>query len=392
MPITTGYVASSYLLPDPYFNGGDAVNTISYGGKTYRKHTFSTVGSSTLSMVYPGIVNYAIVGGGGSGGAWYGGGGGAGAFYTGSIGVSSSQTIVTGAGADNIGQQDGYGGSSFNISAPGALYTGSFNITVTTGLSPTIGGSVFLNNVDGGISDRTITSYNPTTGLMGISSGSVYGTYSTSQWSMTIFAQVRGKNGSLSSIGSLIVAAGGGGGGATKDVEISAARTGGSGGGSGAEPYTTNVRSGAASTGGGNAGGSSYGAGAGGGGGYGSVGASATSSQSGANGGSGTSVGILGTTYRLAAGGGGSTVSGSGATNGLGGYVTGVKIGGDAGSVLPLSSPPYYTYSAAQPGVANTGSGGGGWGLGDPDGFPSGYLSSGAGGSGLVMIWYEINV
>jgi hypothetical protein len=386
MPITTGYVASSYLLPDPYFNGGDAVNTISYGGKTYRKHTFSSVGSSTLSMVYAGIVNYAIVGGGGSGGAFYGGGGGAGAFYTGTIGISSSQTVATGAGGGNVGQEDGYDQlGTFNITAPASLTNSSYTFTIPTGLSVIIGASLNIQSQNASIDSRTVTSYNSTTGTLVTSTGTYNGSTTAGSWQLIVLGQRRGISGNPSSIGSLVVAPGGGGGGCSKDFEISAARTGGSGGGSGAEPFTANVRSGAASTGGGNSGGSSYGAGAGGGGGYGSVGASATSLENGANGGSGTSVDILGTTYRLAAGGGGSTSFSIGTANGSGGLVSGVKIGGDGGSVF---SP---TYSFAQPGVANTGSGGGGWGVGQ-GGAPPGYNSSGAGGSGLVIIWYEINV
>jgi hypothetical protein len=401
MPITTGYVASSYLLPDPYFNGGDAVNTISYGGKTYRKHTFSTVGSATLSMVYAGIVNYAIVGGGGSGGGLYGGGGGAGALYTGSIGITSSQSIVVGSGGANVDQEGGYDGSSLTVADPGSLSTGQITVTTQTGLAPTIGGSVSLdgaapanNALRHYTTERTIVSYNSVSGQLVISSGGVLGSYESGLiWTLDIKKQLRGRNGGVSSIGSLVSAAGGGGGGATKDVVISTPRTGGSGGGAGSD-YTIagSVSSGAASTGGGNAGGNSYGGGAGGGGGYGSVGANATSNENGANGGSGTALDILGTTYRLAAGGGGSTVFKEDASVGSGGLASGVKVGGDAGSVIYLSVSPYIIFPYAQPGVANTGSGGGGWGFGQSNGAPPGLLSSGAGGSGLVIVWYEVNV
>lgn len=388
MPITTGYVASSYLLPDPYFNGGDAVNTISYGGKTYRKHTFSSVGSSTLSMVYPGIVNYAIVGGGGSGGGYQGGGGGAGALYTGTVGIPSSQAVATGAGGSNVGQYEGYSElGPFNITAPASLTNSSYTFTIPTGLSVIIGASLFIASQNATIDNRTVTSYNSVTGALVTSTGTYNGFTTAGSWTLTVYGQRRGISGNPSSIGSLVVAPGGGGGGCGKDYEISAPRTGGSGGGAGSEPGTTNVRSGAASTGGGNAGGSSYGAGAGGGGGYGSAGANASSStQSGGNGGSGVSIDILGTTYRLAAGGGGSADPNGPGSLGDGGSVSGVKIGGDSGG-LYTATP----LRVAQPGVANTGSGGGGWGVGQ-FGAPEGFNTSGAGGSGLVMIWYEISV
>jgi hypothetical protein len=352
-------------------------------------------------MVYAGIVNYAIVGGGGSGGGLYGGGGGAGALYTGSIGITSSQSIVVGSGGANVDQEGGYDGSSLTVADPGSLSTGQITVTTQTGLAPTIGGSVSLdgaapanNALRHYTTERTIVSYNSVSGQLVISSGGVLGSYESGLiWTLDIKKQLRGRNGGVSSIGSLVSAAGGGGGGATKDVVISTPRTGGSGGGAGSD-YTIagSVSSGAASTGGGNAGGNSYGGGAGGGGGYGSVGANATSNENGANGGSGTALDILGTTYRLAAGGGGSTVFKEDASVGSGGLASGVKVGGDAGSVIYLSVSPYIIFPYAQPGVANTGSGGGGWGFGQSNGAPPGLLSSGAGGSGLVMIWYEINV
>jgi hypothetical protein len=203
MPITTGYVASSYLLPDPYFNGGDAVNTISYGGKTYRKHTFSSVGSSTLSMVYAGIVNYAIVGGGGSGGAFYGGGGGAGAFYTGTIGISSSQTVATGAGGGNVGQEDGYDQlGTFNITAPASLTNSSYTFTIPTGLSVIIGASLSIQSQNASIDSRTVTSYNSATGALVTSTGTYNGSTTAGSWQLIVLGQRRGISGNPSSIGS----------------------------------------------------------------------------------------------------------------------------------------------------------------------------------------------
>ncbi len=95
----------------PWYTGG----TVTISGE-YRIHTFTS--SGTLTAVSPGIVEYLVVGGGGGGGrgapdlAKVGGGGGAGGFLSGSMTISTSQTITVGAGGAGGGGQGKNGASS----------------------------------------------------------------------------------------------------------------------------------------------------------------------------------------------------------------------------------------------------------------------------------------
>jgi len=158
---------------------------------------------------------------------------------------------------------------------------------------------------------------------------------------------------------------GGGSGGYTNSSDNGA--TGGSGGGGGGATTTTG---GSATTSQGNAGGAGTSAGntgAGGGGGAGAVGGAGSTSQGG-NGGNGAASSISGSSVTYAGGGGGgagfylSGRTGTGGTGGTGG-------GGDGSGT-----------GAGTAGTANLGSGGGG--------SRGGYISGGAGGSGIVIISY----
>lgn len=124
MPARHGLISSSVNMP--YFTGG----TISTSDG-YRYHRFTTTGSSTLTLVHPGTIEYLIVGGGGGGGGTYEGtgGGGGGGVLTGSIWVSSNSSIVVGAGgrgdfvasnyAENGSNSTGFGFTAYGGGAGG---------------------------------------------------------------------------------------------------------------------------------------------------------------------------------------------------------------------------------------------------------------------------------
>lgn len=234
-----------------------------------------------------------------------------------------------------------------------AINAGSVNALVVAGG----GGGGYSgqeNGAGGGAGGvRTSTLSIPSNQTVTVGSGGAAGTVST-----------RGGNGTNSSIGSLLVSTGGGGGGTSdKDGTLRSGSNGGSGGGA-AGPGTYSGGSGISGEGnnGGNNSATSPGAG---GGGASQVGASITSNSSVGSGGNGVSISIAGATESFGGGGGGGRDSGAYALGGLGGG------GGGATSIFQAS-----------PGSPNTGGGGGG-------GYDAGRLPK-SGGSGVVIVWYEI--
>jgi hypothetical protein len=187
----------------------------------------------------------------------------------------------------------------------------------------------------------------------------------------SITGDVRGNNGSNSSISgsglTTITSTGGGYGGTDNDASGSDGGNGGSGGGavdsgegntagSGNTPSTSPSQGNNGGTG---AADPNYGAG--GGGGAGAVGGNGTTTVGGA-GGTGTASSITGSSVTRAGGGGGSTYNGgTGGTGGAGGG--GAATAGAVGTA----------------GTANTGGGGGG-------GYHPGFETSGAGGKGVVIL------
>lgn len=176
-----------------------------------------------------------------------------------------------------------------------------------------------------------------------------------------ISGQGDGNNGENSQFGTL-VAIGGGGGGDSGSV----GRSGGSGGGNGGN-NTGNTVGGSATPGQGNSGGvNTFGSFAGGGGGgAGSSGENVSANEQGGDGGEGLQIDITGTPvwYAAGGGGGGAIVSGQG----------GSGIGGDAARGSGIG----------EDGQENTGSGGGA--------HRNISYTSGAGGSGIVIIRYPLN-
>ena len=176
-----------------------------------------------------------------------------------------------------------------------------------------------------------------------------------------------GSNSSISGSGLTTITSNGGGGGGSNSP-VSAGLSGGSGGGgaspnsggSGNSPSTSPSQGNNGGTGG--PGAPNYTGG--GGGGAGAVGGNGTSTVAG-NGGNGTASSITGSSVTRAGGGGGSVFEGG--TGGSGG--TG---GGGAGVVDAVGVP----------GTANTGGGGGG----GANAVVGGYLDSGAGGKGVVIL------
>ena len=182
-----------------------------------------------------------------------------------------------------------------------------------------------------------------------------------------------GGDGGNSAFGSIV--SGGGGGGAGVNNAGSNGRNGGSGGGAGGDDGSTLFTGGSGTSGqgnnGGNAGGSNSNAGGGGGGGAGAVGETAANGFAGGDGGTGVVNSINGSSAVWAGGGGGSV--GAGGDKGLGG-----PGGGGAGAARNLSN--------AVAGISNTGGGGGG----GADSNVTSQKAGANGGSGIVIVRYDI--
>ena len=177
-------------------------------------------------------------------------------------------------------------------------------------------------------------------------------------------------SGSASSFGSVVSARGGGGGGNYGNPAGSSGSLGASGGGAGCSNTATTLNGGSGISGQGSSGGGSYtnyvSAPCGGGGGGGAVGASGYTSNG--AGGTGVQSSITGTAAYYAGGG-----SGSQPTSNVAGGLGGGGTGNVPGSVVNID------------GTSNTGGGGGG----GRDGYISGTLRAGNGGSGVVIVRYR---
>lgn len=265
--------------------------------------------------------------------------------FTPTIALTSDVLVIAGGGSGGAGGNSGGAGGG---GAGGLLYFSSQSVSTATNVVVGAGGPAVATT--GGIA------YN-------------------------------GNTGNDSQFGALTLVKGGGygGGGRLNNLSYSVGGTGGSGGGAGRWSDSGTVNGGAATSGQGNAGGNSSttggGRGSGGGGGAGAAGTNGvnTTNNDGAGGAgvntystwaTATSTGVSG---YYAGGGGGSSVYTSNGTGGAG--------GGGAGGTAATSS--------AQSGTSGTyGTGGGGGGMGGGDAAV--LKTSGAGGSGIVIIRYAM--
>lgn len=105
-------VVAASELPAPVFPVELSGGTVTEPGDGYRYHRFTTNG--TLTVIHGGEVEYLVVGGGGAGGGGIGGGGGGGEVATGTITISTAQSITIGAGGAPAGgwNDGGNGGAS----------------------------------------------------------------------------------------------------------------------------------------------------------------------------------------------------------------------------------------------------------------------------------------
>jgi len=345
--------AAGGAAESPIEASGGVIHEYDDGGTKYRSHIFTTPGTFTYTTATPSNLQYMVIGGGGSGGSYNGGGGGSGS-------VTSNHPDMPAP----------LKGAVLPISGPT-----SYTVTVGRGGSASHGGPPSFSSAVG----------NP---------ANVY------PFAQADF-QEQGRLGENSSLGPTIVARGGGGGGGYNGGSGNPARQpGGSGGGAAyggtagsGDKYTPNPSP--VGPGAGNAGGDGYaspqyaGGGGGGAGGAGDPGSPGTSDNS--WGGIGLRIRIAGGdnptytttgyrgpggTYQWYAGGGGGGRYNDGATGGGGpsnaypiGYAGAGKGGGPTG-VDGLN------------GIQGTGSGGGGGG--------DGASLSGTGGSGIVVVRYQI--
>ena len=319
--------------------GGDSI--VINGG--YRYHRFSTVGNSASFEVFAGItIEYLVVAGGGSGGG--AGGGGAGGVRVGShtFSSASNQTITVGAGgahrSSNLAGNDGDNSSIGSlIVATGGGGGGNYQ-------SPQNGRSGGSGGGAGWMTSQA------STGGSGIQDSGTFGT--------ATYQGHAGGNNAYYTNGTYSSGGGGGAGGGGQDAQAN--DTSGNGG-AGRQPvsWATPFNLGYVNTGGQSHNGVAddvafYFAGGGGG------GAQASPGTAG-NGGSG--------------GGGGGAVYNSGSGNSAGTGGTGGINNGQTGDVS-------VTNAAGGSAGENTGGGGGGMGIS--------VHTSGAGGSGIVVIRYAI--
>jgi hypothetical protein len=213
------------------------------------------------------------------------------------------------------------------------------------------------------------------TGIVTVAAGTSYTvTVGAGGTGVTVVSSVNGNSGAASVFGSISAAGGGGGGlgGGGQNLGVA----GGSGGGAGFSNSNLPAPGGQGTSGQGNAGGlsSTSGGNPGGGGGAGTVGLNGTVGSAGkpaGNGGVGIASAISGTVTTYAGGGGGGGRTDTGQLAGSGGIGGGGAGGSD---------------SSGTNGAVNTGGGGGGVSNG------SDTYTSGAGGSGIVVVRYPGNV
>jgi hypothetical protein len=331
------------LSPTPMSaTGGQSTTTITVGTGAdaiqYRVHSFTNVGTSTFTInsvgdLTGGLVEYLVVGGGGGGATWVGGGGGAGGFRTGTLQMSAGSTTIT----------VGNGGGNYENGSPSSI--GSLIVSQGGGHG-------------GGWDNGALTVWS--IGSSGASSG-----------------------------GAGSVGDGVGGSNRTR-VSPAAVSVAGQGniGGTGIRFTTDNAN--AHNTGGG-----------GGAGGVGVQGADINTSLAGrADGGVGRISNILGTPYYFAGGGGGSTITncpgGNGGPGGGGGGHTWASNNPGTGGVGLNNGTNGGNGSGAgvggrQGGNGGANTGGGGGGAYSTDGRSvGGRTIGGVGGSGIVVIRYQI--
>ena len=147
---------------------GDGCNGIA--GKTYRVHTFSTIGTHTLSVSNPLSIEYLIVAGGG-GNANRGGGGGGG-FRTG-INFTTPGSYIISVGAGGTGSNNGGNSSAFGIISNGGGFGGPSQWA--SGANGGSGGGGGINcltcsNTGGGTGNVSVT--RPAQGFNGGNGGS----------------------------------------------------------------------------------------------------------------------------------------------------------------------------------------------------------------------------
>lgn len=257
MPARHGLISSSVNMP--YFTGG----TISTSGG-YRYHTFTTTGSSTLTLVHPGTIEYLIVGGGGGGGGTEEGtgGGGGGGVLTGSIWVSSDSNVIVGAGGqgDSIASnyaENGQNSTAFGFIAYGGGAGGRWSYDNDSPYNGAVGGS----GGGGGTNYRSSTndyiggSGGLNTAGQGYVGGSGAGSYDRAAGGGGGGAGGAGSNGTVGNIGNTQTEYGyrfPGSGGAGLAVWGTTYAAGGSGGARNSSP--SNGASGAANTGNGGGG------------------------------------------------------------------------------------------------------------------------------------------
>ena len=309
---------------------GGSISTYTSGSTNYKVHTFLSSNTFNVTLISgTKNIDYLVVGGGGSGGGRHGGGGGAGGVRTGTVTLNSTgtNTITIGAGGAGGTQVQNNGADS---SALGITSNGGGY----GGMYPGVGGGA--NGGSGGGAGSTTGTQSGGTGTVG-----------------------QGNDGGDSVYTDGGVADGrytGGGGGAGTAGQIGNNASGGSG--DGGNGITSDID------------GTSYYYGAGGGGGWWSSNDQTRTAGDGGLGGGG---------------GGGWSVNGAANPN----STTQVGDGGTGGRNVG-GSPPHTTVAAASGGHGgtNTGSGGGGNGQANYSSWPT--EVGGNGGSGIVILRYEV--
>jgi hypothetical protein len=166
--VETAYDSHNYQLSEAvssFINAtGGVVSEVVDRGRTYKVHTFTTVGNTNFVVASVGTsatVDYLVVGGGGGGGteANIGGGGGAGGFRQGTLTLTPQTYVVTvgdggarGSGVDEAGNATGSAGTNGGNSVFASITSLGGGAGGTRGGAGALGGSGGGGGDSGGVS------------------------------------------------------------------------------------------------------------------------------------------------------------------------------------------------------------------------------------------------
>jgi len=256
--LTVAALAPAQIVP-AYATGGTET-TITVDGITYRVHTFTTVGTSSLTVLSGGEFEYLVIAGGGGGAGGSRGAGGGAAAESPLVLAPGSYTVVVGDGGagnatySNVSTADLRGTTGGNsqfatITANGGGGGGAADNTASGRNGGSGGGAWFVGSGGTGITGQGFQG--GTAGTSGVFGGGGGGGAGGAGGNGSSTAPGNGGAGVTSSITGTAVTRAGGGAGANYNTATSGTASGGGGLGRNNSPAGQSVTNGAANTGGG---------------------------------------------------------------------------------------------------------------------------------------------